>query len=104
MSKMKTIYITCKDERETKKIGEFLVNGRLAACVNYFPIASIFRWQGNVEKSKEFGMLIKTKSELVEEVIRKVEELHSYDIPCIEVLDVEKGNSKFLEWVEKETK
>ncbi len=101
---MKTIYITCKDEKECKEISRELVNGRLAACVNYFPIDSVFRWKGKVNECSEFGMLIKTKNSLVDEVVDKIKELHSYDVPCIEVLDVVGGNSDFLDWVEKETK
>tara|TARA_Y100000310_G_scaffold328561_1_gene396888 strand:- start:3120 stop:3431 length:312 start_codon:yes stop_codon:yes gene_type:complete len=101
---MKTIYLTCKDESEAKDIGKVLVEEKLAACVNYFPIDSIFRWEGKIEEEKEFGMLIKTKTELIDEVIARIKELHSYDIPCIEVLSVEDGNSEFLDWVEKETK
>ena len=101
---MKTIYLTCKDETEAKEIGQVLVSEKLAACVNYFPINSVFRWKGKIEEGEEFGMLVKTKESLVDEVIARIKELHSYDVPCIEVLDVVGGNSDFLDWVEKETK
>jgi len=101
---MKTIYLTCKDEAEAKEISQVLVSEKLAACVNYFPIDSIFRWKGKIEESKETGMLIKTKASLVDEIIKRIKELHSYECPLIEVIDVEKGNSEFLGWMEKETK
>jgi periplasmic divalent cation tolerance protein len=50
------------------------------------------------------GMLVKTKEELVEEVVKRVKELHSYEVPGVVCLDGEKGNKEFLEWVEKETR
>jgi len=35
------IYITCKNKKEAKKIGLFLIKKRLAGCCNIFPIESI---------------------------------------------------------------
>ena len=49
----RSIYITCKDEAEARGIGRTLVDERLAACVNFFPIQSIFRWKGRIEEAGE---------------------------------------------------
>lgn len=102
--KYKLVYITIKSEKEAIKIGRVLVKEKLGACVNIFPIKSIYRWKGKVEESEESGMIVKTKESLIDEVIKKVKELHSYEVPCIISLDIEKGNSDFLEWIGKETK
>ena len=100
---MKIIYIVVKDKEEAKKIGKFLIEERLAACINYFPINSIYRWEGKIEKGGEVGMLVKTREDLVEKVIEKVKERHSYKVPCVVCLKVEQGNKDFLEWIKKET-
>lgn len=49
-------------------------------------------------------MFVKTKVELVDEVINRVEELHSYEVPCIVSLSIEKGYIEFLRWVDETTK
>jgi len=102
--KFKLIYVVAKDEGEAKKIGRILVEERLAACVNIFPIQSVYRWKGKVEESREVGMFAKTKEELVDEVIKRLKELHSDEVPCVVCLGIEKGNEDFLEWIGKETK
>jgi len=98
------VYITTKDEEEANRIGKALVSEKLAACVNFHPIKSIFRWQGEISQEDEVAMLAKTKAELVDELVSRVKELHSYEVPCIVVLPVEKGNPDFLEWISQATK
>jgi len=99
-----SIYITTKDEEEAKRIGKTLVEEKLAACVNIHPIKSIYRWGGKIEEEGETALLVKTKAELADEVIERVKELHSYEVPCIVSLPIEKGNPAYLEWIKESTK
>jgi periplasmic divalent cation tolerance protein len=48
-------------------------------------------------------LIAKTRSELVEELVAWVKEIHSYDCPCIVALPVQGGNPEFLEWIAEET-
>lgn len=98
------VYITFPNKREAKKIAQILVKEKLAACCNIFPIDSVYRWQRKIEKEKEFSMIVKTKKKLVKELIKRVKNLHSYKVPCIISFDIEKGQKKFLEWIDKSTK
>ena len=97
------IYITTGDESEAKRIGRTLVEERLAACVNFRPIQSIFRWEGEIEEDSEMAMLVKTRAKLADRVIERVKELHSYEVPCVLVLPIEKGNTGFLQWIDEST-
>jgi len=99
-----SIYITTKDEEEAKRIGKTLVEEKLAACVNIHPIKSIYRWGGGIEEEEETALLVKTKAELADEVIERVKELHSYEVPCIVSLPIEKGNPDYLKWIKESTK
>jgi len=98
------IYITTKDEDEARGIGKKLVEEKLAACVNIHPMKSIYRWEGKIEEEGETALLVKTKAELADEVIERVKELHSYEVPCIVSLPIEKGNPDYLKWIEESTK
>jgi periplasmic divalent cation tolerance protein len=104
MTQYRLVYITAKDEEEANRIGQALVGEKLAACVNIHPIRSIFRWQGEISQEDEAAILAKTRAELVDEVMSRVKELHSYEVPCIIVLPLEKGNPDFLEWISQSTK
>lgn len=99
----RSIYITTKDEDEARKIGRTLVEEKLAACVNIHPIKSIYRWEGVIEEEGETAMLVKTRTELADKVIERVKELHSYEVPCIVSLPIDKGNPDYLKWIEEST-
>lgn len=99
-----SVYITTKDEEEARRIGKTLVEEKLAACVNIHPIKSIYRWGGGIEEEEETALLVKTKAELADEVIERVKELHSYEVPCIVSLPIEKGNPAYLKWIKESTK
>lgn len=97
------VYITTSGVLESKKIARKLLEEKLAACINIIPtIESIYLWKGNIEEDSESIMLVKTKSELVGKVIKRIEQLHSYEIPCILEIHVNKGSNNYLKWIESE--
>ena len=99
----RSIYMTSKDEAEAKKISRYLTGEKLVACVNYFPIKSIYWWKGEVEESQEIALIAKTRVELVDRVIERVKQLHSYEVPCVVSWIIEKGNPEYLEWIKEST-
>lgn len=93
------IYITAGDMAEARKIGRQLVEERLAACVNIFPITSIFRWKGNIDEANEFGIIVKTRSEKVKDIEKRVKEIHSYEVPCVLSFSIDRGSAEYLKWI-----
>ena len=99
------VYITASDKSEALKIGRTLVEERLAACVNVIDnMTSVYWWEGQIENSAEVVLIAKTKRELVEPVISRVKELHSYSCPCIVSWPIRAGNPDYLSWIQEETK
>ncbi len=98
------VYITTENNEEARRIGKVLVEEKLAACVNIHPIESVYRWKGNIEEDIEAAMLAKTRAGLVDEVIKRVKELHSYEVPCIISISIEKGNHDYFKWIEESTR
>ena len=95
-------YITTKDKAQAKKIGETVVREKLAACANIIPsIESVYWWKGKIEKEKETLLLLKTRKSLATRLIRRVKELHSYGIPCVDIIPVTEGNKDYLKWIEE---
>jgi periplasmic divalent cation tolerance protein len=98
------IYITCKDKKEAKKIGLYLVKQRMAACCNIFPIKSIYHWEKKVVFGKETVLIVKTLESNFNQIEKEVRKLHSYTVPCILKIPIKVGNKEYLEWLEKEVK
>lgn len=102
--KFSVIYITTGSIAEARKIANMLVGERLAACVNMFPIESLYRLKGELCNEKECGMIIKTTENLVDDAIKKIKSMHSYKVPCIISFDIGKGDKEFLDWIAGEVK
>lgn len=96
------VYITTKPS-EAKKIARELVKKRLAACVNIFPIRSVYRWKGKLFEEKEIALVVKTRKQLFKKIEKTVKSLCSYDVPCILLSKIEKGHKPYLDWIRKET-
>lgn len=94
------VLCTTNSRENAEKIADILVSNRLAACVNIIDsIASLYRWQGKVVKDTEFLLLIKSKSELFEELKAKILENHSYEVPEVISLDIKDGTKAYLDWI-----
>ena len=92
------IYITAGNMENASEIARELVSKRLAACVNMFPVSSIYRWNEKIEEGNEIAMFVKTDSSRFEEIIKLVKSLHTYEMPAIEFWGIE-GEQEYLDWI-----
>jgi periplasmic divalent cation tolerance protein len=93
------VYITTGNMEEAKQIAKKLVKEKLAACVNMFPITSIYRWDG-IQEDNEVAMIIKTTYEQLEKIEIMVKEIHSYTVPCIISFSIDWGSRDYLDWID----
>ncbi len=99
------IYITTSESSESKKIAKILLEEKLVACTNIIPqINSLYLWKGEIEENNESILIAKTNADKVDQVIQRIEELHSYETPCILQLEVKKGSEGYLMWMDNELK
>ena len=98
-----SVHVTAANAEEAERIARTLVEEKLAACVNYFPCRSIYRWQGDIEQEDEYILLCKTKRDLYEKLQSRVIEIHSYDVPAIVAFDISRGESDYLRWIAAQT-
>lgn len=97
-------YITAGSREEAEKIAAVLVENNLVACANVLGgVQSFFQWEGEVKKEEELLVVGKTRTDLVGELVEKVKEVHSYDVPCVISWPITHGNSEFLHWIDRET-
>lgn len=94
------VFSTAASKKEARHISKILLQKKLAACVNIIPgIESHYRWKGRIETGKEFLLLIKTKAALFGKLEKAVRENHSYSVPEIVAVSLEKGSKSYLDWL-----
>ena len=104
MIRAAVVYVTASDQAQALTIGKALVTERLAACANLLEgMTSIYHWQGQLCQESEAILILKTRQELVDRIIARVRELHSYDCPCIVSWPITAGNPAYLDWIGGET-
>ena len=95
---------SCGSAEEADRVARALVESRVAACVNILPgVRSIYRWRGQVEEADEWTLMIKTRRELFEDLVRELRRVHSYEVPEVIALPIVAGAADYLEWIAAET-
>jgi periplasmic divalent cation tolerance protein len=98
------VFTHLPDKESALTLARALVERRLAACVNVLGAAtSVYRWRQAVETAHEVPVLIKTRRPLYAEVEATIREIHSYELPEIIAVPIERGLPRYLEWVLAET-
>lgn len=96
------VFITAADNEEARLIARVLLEQRKAACVNIVNgVSSSFRWQGQMNDETESLLLVKSTSELLNDIIEIVKEVHSYETPEIIALPIIGGSGEYLKWLEE---
>ena len=99
------VFVTASSKGEAEKIGEALIDLKLAACVNITPqIKSIFIWQGKKNVADEWLLIAKTQKAKFKEIRNTVKKMHSYDTPEIIALPIVEGDEDYLNWIEETLK
>ncbi len=94
---------TVKNKKEAEQIAGEIVGQKLAACVQFFPIMSIYRWQGAVESADEYFLVAKTTKALAGRLVDFIKSVHSYEVPEIIITPVTGGFKGYLDWIAAET-
>jgi len=92
------------DRAAAERLADFLVEKRLAACINILaPCRSVYRWKDTVQHDEEHPMLIKTTAEGYPALEAAIRAGHPYELPEIIAVPVERGFTAYLDWVAAET-
>jgi periplasmic divalent cation tolerance protein len=93
--------ITAANQAEAKKIAQALVAKKFAACVNILGrVQSLFWWKSKVDSAQEVLLLVKSRRENLNKIIKLVKTLHSYDVPEIIALPIIGGSKAYLDWID----
>lgn len=96
-----SVFAIFADANDAERIGQAMVDDRLAACVNILgPVRSIYRWQGKVESADEVAATFKTSDVHADALMTRIAAMHSYEIPCIIASPIDKILADYAAWVE----
>lgn len=99
-SSARIVLTTAANPEEANRLGQTLVEERLAACATLIPAAqSIYSWKGKIETSSETMLMLKTSREHIAVLEERLHQLHSYETPEFLVLEVEAGSHAYLAWM-----
>jgi periplasmic divalent cation tolerance protein len=105
MSAVKIIMTYTDSEKNAQAIADALLKDHMAACVGFWRGQSRYWWKGKIEKNKnEIHIIIKTRGALATKCVKRIEELHSYELPVIDIIDIEKLNPRAEKWINEVTK
>lgn len=93
------VLVTVPSLEQGKKIAQSLIKSKLAACINLFPVNSIYIWQGEINDDQEYQLIIKTDLNLFQELAVKIKTLHSYEVPEIIALSISAGSASYFSWL-----
>lgn len=100
MSDIWQVSTTAGTREVAERIAVELVDSRLAACAQVSgPIASTYRWQGQVENAEEWLCTAKTSREKLPAIQELLKRLHPYELPELIATPIVGGSEAYLKWV-----
>ncbi|HXX99819.1 MAG TPA: divalent-cation tolerance protein CutA [Candidatus Limnocylindrales bacterium] len=100
-TRFRVVLVTCATLEEARKIARAVVEKHLAACVNIVThaVESFYTWEGKLENSSEYLLMMKTSEERLEELQKEVLGMHSYETPEFILLPIVGGAEEYLKWI-----
>lgn len=97
------IQTTLRTQEKAAEIGMALLQNRLIACYNFFPITSGYWWEEKIEQENEILLLMKTREEHLAKIEIFIKEHSGYEVPEVIAFKPENINLPYLRWVEEAT-
>jgi len=98
------IFVTFGGRKDAEKASDYLIENKLAACIETFPVQSHYYWKGEKVAADEISGIIKTDDGYFEKVKKALEKILPYEIPQIIEVKAENANLSYLNWVKESVK
>ncbi len=93
------LFSTFPNEEKAVEAAKYLINEKLAACVWVIPgLKSFYVWEGMLEEDSEVLLVAKVPEEKVDSAIKKLKEVHPYEVPEIITVAADKVLPEYLKW------
>ena len=82
------------------RVAKLLIQNKLAACVSIKQILSIYKWDDDIEETKEFEITIKSKPEFKDYLVEFLNKNSTFDVPQI-IYKKYNSEVKYYDWINK---
>jgi periplasmic divalent cation tolerance protein len=97
------VITTVGNKREARRMAHALIEAGLAACAQIEKIDSVYTWKGAIEHDKEYRVLFKTTEARYDAVERAIRDMHSYELPAIYAVTVDRIFGPYAVWIDSNT-
>jgi periplasmic divalent cation tolerance protein len=95
------VLVTAPDLKVARMLAQAALTLRLVACANLVPsVESHYWWKGRIERSGEILILFKTTAPKLAALEKLIVDRHPYDTPEFLVTRVNRGNKRYLRWLQ----
>lgn len=99
------VQTTTDSRAEAEELAQAAVTERLAACAQVAgPVASSYWWEGELQRSEEWLVLLKLPASRYEDLAEFLADRHSYDDPEIIATPIVAGSRSYLDWLSNEAR
>jgi periplasmic divalent cation tolerance protein len=104
MARLVDVSITGPDAAWLAAYTRRLLDDRLVACGNIFPVVrSLYRWRGAIEDDAEACVVLHTTDEHIAAIIERTNAEHPYDTVQVLATEVVEADPAYRQWVIDET-
>tara|TARA_Y100000588_G_C14107972_1_gene861692 strand:+ start:380 stop:730 length:351 start_codon:yes stop_codon:yes gene_type:complete len=96
-----TVYTTTPDRETAKKISEGSVENGLAACCNFWPVETIYKWENELKEGTEYIVFLKTTKKKYKELEKWISKEHPYSMAAIVAIPWEDSYEPYRKWVDE---
>jgi len=97
-----TVFATVPNSKTAKTITKILLTKKLCACVSIIKNAdSFYWWNGEITRSKELLLVMKTSSVKLAALEKQIKAVHPYEVPEIVAVKIDFANKDYLDWIKK---
>jgi periplasmic divalent cation tolerance protein len=101
---MRVVFVTCPPGKSVE-ILKTLVQERLVACGNIVPhVRSVYWWKDQICDDAEEIVWMETATDRIDAMMKRLKEIHPYEVPKILTFDPKEGLPDYLAWVNAETR
>lgn len=98
------MFVTFETSEDAEKAADYLIENKLAACIETFPVQSHYYWKREKVNTQEISSIIKTEDGYFDKVRTALEKLLPYEVPQIIEVKASNANKSYLAWVKESVK
>ena len=76
-----TVYTTAPDEKSAETLAKEIVVAKLGSCCNFWPVRTIYSWEGELRDDTEHIILIKTSKKKFDDLEKYI--VKNHPTPCL---------------------